>query len=82
VTVKNHTFILGTCYIPPSSSINVYLDHSEIINWLLLKYGKNINYIIAVDYNLPKVTFNNDETGIIISVSDTNQSNVIFDIFF
>lgn len=31
-TVHKHTFILGTCYIPPANSTNVFMDHSETID--------------------------------------------------
>lgn len=81
VTVDNYKCIIGSCYILPFGHSSVYDHHAETIDWVLSKYGRNVSYIIAGEYNLPNVSFIKNETGLVVNGNFSTQSNIIHDIF-
>lgn len=47
----------------------------------LSKFGNNVQYIVAGDYNLPKTVITSDNTGLITNSILTPQAYEIFDIY-
>jgi len=54
LTIGSTLFIIGAVYIPPHSNLNVYNNHTDIINNLLCQYS-NSKIILLGDYNLPAI---------------------------
>ncbi|KAI5754712.1 hypothetical protein M8J77_010880 [Diaphorina citri] len=62
--VQNETFLLGCTYIPPSSSLEFYLDHCAVVEQLCLSLPDARVYL-AGDYNLPTSVWSyDDECGL------------------
>lgn len=68
-------YILGACYIPPSSNINTYIDHTYTIEWLLSNADTNTYIILSGDYNLTGTKFYNNAYGLKYSGARSEKSN-------
>jgi len=54
---NNENFVIGTCYIPPSSATNIYTNHVESLESILSPVYASATFIIVGDYNLWNVFF-------------------------
>lgn len=61
----NCKFLLGTCYIPSTSSVNVYTAHTEVVNSLFSLFDDNKSLTLASDYDLLGVQFFSDDLAFI-----------------
>jgi hypothetical protein len=74
-------YILGACYLPPSSNINSYLDHTNTIESLLSNADTNTNIILSGDYNLSGTKFYNNTFGLKYIGTRSQKSDIIFNSF-
>lgn len=64
LTIGSTMFIIGAVYIPPHSSLNVYNNHTDIINNLLCQYN-NSKIVLLGDYNLPAIQWSSVSDGVV-----------------
>jgi hypothetical protein len=74
--VNYFSFIVGSVYISPSSSLIIYESNISSVEYLINKYP-NDTLIICGDYNIPKVTWDNDNNGIIYSFTFSARASCI-----
>lgn len=60
--IDGNKHIFGTIYIPPHTSLDIYKKHHDTIDDLFSSYNPASLTIIG-DYNIPKVTWQNDNIG-------------------
>lgn len=77
----NIKIILGTCYIPPASPVNIYTSHIETIDYLYSLSDNSTQFILAGDYNLSNVKSINDDLGMLYSSIHTPSADIIFEHF-
>lgn len=67
-SIGTFNFIVGGVYIHPLSSLHIYKSHISSVEILFQWYPEH-TFIICGDYNLPEVSWNNDENGLLYSYS-------------
>lgn len=63
ITVNKTLFIIGSVYIPPRSPAAVYESFIELVQ-SILSSNNDCNLILCGDFNLPNITWSNDEFGL------------------
>jgi len=74
-------YILGACYIPPTSNLNSYIEHTNTIEYLLSNADTNTHIILSGNYNLTGNTFYKNTFGLKYSGVRSQKANIIFDSF-
>lgn len=59
LNISTSKIIIACTYIPPTSDLQIYKNHNEDVEILKYKYPK-AKFIIAGDYNLPKIDWSFD----------------------
>lgn len=54
VKIGNKKFVIGSIYIPPRSSIAVYIHHIEVIKKIVFMYA-NHDWVFFGDFDLPNL---------------------------
>jgi len=65
-TVVQSSFVLDGVYFPPNSSPILYESHINSIEYIRKTYPAHA-YILYGDYNLPEISWDNDDYGLIYS---------------
>lgn len=70
------TYILGCTYIPPASSLDVYLEHCHTVELLHAAY-RDAHFFLAGDYNLTSAVWTSvEEVGMMVECSSSSVSSV------
>lgn len=64
----NNTFVICSLYIPPSSPVILY-DYFVTATQSVIDSHPGCLFIICGDFNIPDITWSNDEFGLICSTS-------------
>jgi len=66
--MDSFTLLIGSVYIPPISSVDIYNDHTDTVsNLLILSHYPNV--ILLDDYNLPGIHWSLSNNKIVPNVS-------------
>lgn len=62
----NECYLLGCTYIPPSSPLDIYVEHCAIVEDLRARYPLH-KFVLLGDYNLTRATWENDvDSGMLV----------------
>lgn len=77
-------YIYVTCsYIPPRSSLNVYLKHANLIGDIVSRLAANDIILVMGDFNLPRVSWTLcPDVSRLVPVSPSSDMDTFFDILF
>ena len=70
------SFIFGAVYIPPSSDVSIYEQHTRSLEYILEHYP-DVKLCVAGGYNFPATNFLNNEEGILITNGEVNAKTEI-----
>lgn len=73
-------FVIGSVYIPPLALSLIYESHLQSVESVLHQHPNN-THICCGDYNLPGITWDNNENGLVYSFSSTSISHCIPETF-
>ncbi|KAL5242465.1 hypothetical protein ACI65C_009875 [Semiaphis heraclei] len=65
-STQNISFILSSVYIPPSSPFTIYESHVSSVQTIALA-NTNCTFIFCGDFNLPDISWSNDNYGLLYS---------------
>lgn len=69
-TYKKSNFVISGAYLPPRCPVELYDLHMSFVS-SLIQSSTNSHFILCGDYNLPEISWSNDNLGLIYSFSTT-----------
>lgn len=73
-------FMIGSVYVPPHSCSNIYDLHAQTLEYIFKQFPKH-TFILCGDYNLPEITWSNDDTGLLYTYTSTPRAPIIPETF-
>lgn len=80
ICINNQNVIFGGIYIPPSSTIDAYVEHVNAVDYIYDKYA-DCKLVLCGDYNLPEAIWFNENLGLNVRCPDNSPALVILDNF-
>ena len=80
LSVNGAEYILGSVYIPPNSSQEIYSNHCETVDRLCLEYPNNI-FLICGDFNRPAVEWDKSDYGLESATNIGPQARTLIDCY-
>lgn len=72
----NETFLLGCTYIPPSSHLDIYVEHCAVVEDLRVRYNSH-QFVLLGDYNLTRAAWGiDDEVGMVVECPMGDRSSI------
>ncbi|KAK9707959.1 hypothetical protein QE152_g27520 [Popillia japonica] len=62
--IENKEYVFGGVYLPPDSGLDVYHHHVSSVDYLLTRCP-NSAFCIAGDYNMPGISWQNGDAGLL-----------------
>lgn len=80
LSIGSSKFVVGGVYIPPLSSSIIYESHLNSIEYLNNHYPGH-TFIICGDYNIPEVSWDNDDNGLTYFFTSSSRASCVPEAF-
>lgn len=80
LSLGDDKYIIGGVYIPPSSGLDVYLEHTNVVDSILEEYPDH-KLILCGDFNIPEAKWDNDNFGANVNCPENSPALSILNAF-